>query len=44
MAGFLHGAYFEGMDVGREMAACIKKGCPGTAHVLEITNALPYQI
>jgi len=43
--GFLHGAYFEGLDVATDMAQCIKAGgCAGLAHVPEITNALPYQI
>ncbi|EIW56720.1 amine oxidase [Trametes versicolor FP-101664 SS1] len=43
--GFLHGAYFEGVDVATEMAKCIKGGgCVGMKHVLEVTNARPYQI
>ncbi len=43
--GFLHGAYFEGMDVAGEIAKCIKRGgCAGISHAPEVTNALPYQI
>ncbi|KAI0752122.1 amine oxidase [Fomes fomentarius] len=43
--GFLHGAYFEGMDVAGEMAKCIKRGgCAGISHAPEVINALPYQI
>ncbi|KZT69427.1 amine oxidase [Daedalea quercina L-15889] len=43
--GFLHGAYFEGLYVATELAACIYAGgCAGMAHVPEVTNALPYTI
>ncbi|KAI0632803.1 amine oxidase [Trametes polyzona] len=44
--GFLHGAYFEGLDVATELAKCIIKGggCVGMKHVEDITNARPYQI
>ncbi|KAI0729119.1 amine oxidase [Fomitopsis betulina] len=43
--GFLHGAYFEGLDVATQLASCIKAGgCAGIAHIPEIKNALPYTV
>ncbi|KAH9856275.1 amine oxidase [Lenzites betulinus] len=43
--GFLHGAYYEGLDVAGELATCIKGGgCVGMKHVQDITNARPYAI
>ena len=43
--GFLHGAYFEGLDVAGEMVKCINAGgCVGLRHVEEVKNARPYQI
>ncbi|TFY63914.1 hypothetical protein EVJ58_g2955 [Rhodofomes roseus] len=43
--GFLHGAYFEGLNVGTQLADCINAGgCAGSTHIAEITNALPYTI
>ncbi|PCH42978.1 amine oxidase [Wolfiporia cocos MD-104 SS10] len=43
--GFLHGAYFEGLDVGTTLANCIwAGGCAGMAHVPEVTNAYPYKV
>ena len=45
MTGFLHGAYFEGQEVARALAKCIKGGgCASLEHVEEVKNALPYQI
>ena len=45
LLGFLHGAYFEGLDVGGQVAECIKGGgCAGIAHVDEVQNAKPYKI
>ncbi|CCM00964.1 uncharacterized protein FIBRA_03012 [Fibroporia radiculosa] len=42
--GFLHGAYFEGLDVGMSLAECIRAGgCAGLAHIPEITNPYPYK-
>ena len=35
--GFLHGAYFEGLDVANALADCIEEGgCAGLPHVEEI--------
>ncbi|OSD03731.1 amine oxidase [Trametes coccinea BRFM310] len=43
--GFLHGAYFEGLDVGTSLAKCIQGGgCAGMKHVTEIKNPRPYQV
>ncbi|KAI0370918.1 amine oxidase [Pilatotrama ljubarskyi] len=43
--GFLHGAYFEGVDVATDIAKCIQGGaCAGIAHVEEVQNARPYQV
>ncbi|RPD60845.1 amine oxidase [Lentinus tigrinus ALCF2SS1-6] len=43
--GFLHGAYFEGQDVGERVAKCLKRsGCSELKHVAEVTNAQPYII
>ena len=45
LTGFLHGAYFEGLEVTTALAECIKAGgCLGMEHVPEVTNARPYQI
>ena len=44
-SGFLHGAYFEGLDVANEMIQCINEGgCVGLEHIEEVKNARPYQI
>ncbi|KAH9948514.1 amine oxidase [Amylocystis lapponica] len=41
--GFLHGAYFEGLDVATSMIKCIKEGrCTDLQHVSEVTTTLPY--
>ncbi|KAI6043597.1 hypothetical protein EDC04DRAFT_3107228 [Pisolithus marmoratus] len=41
--GLLHGAYFEGQSVAREIAACIKDGqCSGISHEATVKNAQPY--
>ncbi|EGO28558.1 hypothetical protein SERLADRAFT_354437 [Serpula lacrymans var. lacrymans S7.9] len=43
--GFLHGAYFEGLDVAQQMAICIQEGgCVGIQHVENVMNAEPYTI
>ncbi len=43
--GFLHGAYYEGQDVGNKVAKCIKgPECDELKHVAEVTNAQPYII
>ncbi|OJT14243.1 Polyamine oxidase [Trametes pubescens] len=43
--GYLHGAYFEGVDVATDMAKCIKAGgCVGMKHVQKVTNARPCQV
>ncbi|KIM77435.1 hypothetical protein PILCRDRAFT_76792 [Piloderma croceum F 1598] len=43
--GFLHGAYYEGVDVAKAMVKCIQAGgCVGLAHVNEVTNGRPYKI
>ncbi|KAF9814640.1 hypothetical protein IEO21_05003 [Rhodonia placenta] len=43
--GFLHGAYYEGLDVATDLALCIQAGgCAGLAHVAEIKNAYPYVV
>ena len=43
--GFLHGAYYEGVDVATAMAKCIEAGgCVGLEHVKEVTNGQPYKI
>ncbi|RDX44967.1 amine oxidase [Lentinus brumalis] len=43
--GFLHGAYYEGQDVGKKVAKCIKgPECDELKHVAEVTNAQPYII
>ncbi|KAI0668914.1 amine oxidase [Trametes maxima] len=43
--GFLHGAYFEGLEVGRLLAKCISEGgCVGIEHAPEVKNARPYKI
>jgi len=43
MTGFLHGAYYEGLDIGQTVADCVKSGdCPDLEHFLQVTNANPY--
>ncbi|KAF8064162.1 amine oxidase [Lyophyllum atratum] len=43
--GFLHGAYFEGLYVAKEMIKCIKhRGCVELKHYNEVKNAIPYGI
>ena len=43
--GFLHGAYFEGEDIGNLVAKCVKRsGCHTLRHVAQVTNARPYKI
>lgn len=45
LVGFLHGAYFDGLDVGGEVAKCIKEGgCIGLQHVEEVKNARSYRV
>ncbi|RDB19590.1 hypothetical protein Hypma_013258 [Hypsizygus marmoreus] len=40
---FLHGAYFEGVNVAQEMVKCIRQhGCMGLRHVSEVGNLVPY--
>ncbi|PPQ69357.1 hypothetical protein CVT25_004749 [Psilocybe cyanescens] len=42
--GFLHGAYFEGLDIATVMADCIKGGsCADMEHFTQINNVLPYE-
>ncbi|KAG6844510.1 hypothetical protein H0H87_006335 [Tephrocybe sp. NHM501043] len=42
---FLHGAYFEGLDVAKSISECIKQqGCVGFKHFNETKNAIPYGI
>ncbi|KAJ8583837.1 amine oxidase [Rhizopogon salebrosus TDB-379] len=41
--GFLHGAYYEGLYAGEEIAKCIASGgCAGLQHVDNVANASPY--
>jgi polyamine oxidase len=41
--GFLHGAYYEGLYAGEEIAKCIANGgCAGLQHVDNVANASPY--
>lgn len=44
--GFLHGAYFEGLDVAEAMSRFIKKKGSGVQlkHVEYVTNAHPYVV
>ncbi|KAH9916271.1 amine oxidase [Epithele typhae] len=43
--GFLHGAYFEGLEIATAMAKCIKGGgCAGLENFPQVKNALPYMI
>ncbi|KAH7921135.1 amine oxidase [Leucogyrophana mollusca] len=43
--GFLHGAYFEGLDVAQQMAGCIQgSGCATLQHVQNVMNAQPYPV
>ncbi|KAJ6506609.1 hypothetical protein C8R45DRAFT_894127 [Mycena sanguinolenta] len=44
--GFLHGAYFEGMDAGGRVANCVLSGghCESLPHVESIPNSSPYII
>ena len=46
MTGFLHGAYFEGLDIGQIIADCVKLGssCPDLEHFVQVTNAYPYEL
>ncbi|KAH9477058.1 Polyamine oxidase 6 [Psilocybe cubensis] len=42
--GFLHGAYFEGLDIATIMANCIKEGsCADMEHFANINNILPFE-
>ncbi|KAF8961609.1 hypothetical protein BDZ97DRAFT_1905477 [Flammula alnicola] len=42
--GFLHGAYFEGLDIATTIANCIKGGlCSDMERFPQITNSLPYE-
>ncbi|OAX37625.1 amine oxidase [Rhizopogon vinicolor AM-OR11-026] len=41
--GFLHGAYYEGLHAGEEIAKCIAGGgCAGLQHLDDVVNASPY--
>ncbi|EKM52553.1 uncharacterized protein PHACADRAFT_126448 [Phanerochaete carnosa HHB-10118-sp] len=42
--GYLHGAYFEGQDIGARVARCVlQRGvCPGLEHVEAVRNVRPY--
>ncbi|THG97202.1 hypothetical protein EW026_g4751 [Hermanssonia centrifuga] len=43
--GYLQGAYFEGQDIGMNVAECIQAGgCLGLEHVELVKNARPYDI
>lgn len=43
--GFLHGAYFEGLDVAKSIIKCIKhQGCVELEHFDNTKNAIPYDI
>ena len=45
VVGFLHGAYFEGLDVATLLAKCIQGGgCTGIKHIEEIKNLRPYKV
>jgi polyamine oxidase len=39
LVGFLHGAYYEGLDMANNIAGCIKtQSCTGLPHVDEVKN------
>ncbi|KAG1760259.1 hypothetical protein EDD22DRAFT_955147 [Suillus occidentalis] len=41
--GFLHGAYFEGLNAGKEIAKCVEDpGCTGRKHLNSVVDASPY--
>ncbi|KAG2091616.1 hypothetical protein BD769DRAFT_1616260 [Suillus cothurnatus] len=41
--GFLHGAYFEGLDAGEGIAKCVEgPACAGRAHLNSVLDASPY--
>ncbi|KAK7691356.1 hypothetical protein QCA50_004752 [Cerrena zonata] len=43
--GFLHGAYFEGLDIATRIAKCIKGGgCVSLMHYEDVRNARPYRL
>ncbi|KAK7028264.1 amine oxidase [Favolaschia claudopus] len=43
--GFLHGAYFEGLDIGTKIAKCVHSAtCESLPFVEEITNGTPYLV
>ncbi|CAK5274029.1 unnamed protein product [Mycena citricolor] len=44
--GFLHGAYFEGLDAGQAVASCLlsAKNCKPRTHFESVPNANPYVI
>ncbi|KDR74114.1 hypothetical protein GALMADRAFT_124393 [Galerina marginata CBS 339.88] len=42
--GFLHGAYFEGLDIATTVVNCIKgSSCADLEHFAQITNSRPYE-
>ncbi|KAG6901946.1 hypothetical protein C0995_006468 [Termitomyces sp. Mi166 len=43
--GFLHGAYFEGLDIAKSIIQCLEhKGCARLEHFDTAKNAIPYGI
>ncbi|KAG1830229.1 hypothetical protein EV424DRAFT_1377865 [Suillus variegatus] len=41
--GFLHGAYFEGLNAGEEIAKCVEgPACTGREHLNSVVDASPY--
>ncbi|KAF7328966.1 Amine oxidase [Mycena venus] len=44
--GFLHGAYFEGLDIGTRVAKCVHAvgACESLPFIEEVSNATPYDI
>jgi len=43
MTGYMHGAYYEGLDIGQMVAGCVNSGtCPDLERFLEVTDANPY--
>lgn len=46
MTGFLHGAYFEGLDIGQVVANCVNSSssCVDLEHFVQVTNAYPYEL
>jgi polyamine oxidase len=43
--GFLHGAYFEGQDIGGRVARCVNgAGCESLPVVEDVVNAAPYVV